>query len=248
MNHHRLEAWNLLTHTLHFQRQRSASDWEEGHFHRTNESHTCCGRGTDPHAGQRCHRDSLTTTRAPRPLPHPGSWRWEEEPGASGCGGQRGLTARIPQDSGHQGLHSGGTRGSRALRPSKSRLHGSMAQTTDCSRGPQGHKDTGGEGPWTPPEAAVCTEAWPGQRVPARGHLRPNDGREDSPAGGRPAEPTAASSAPLDTVLPAQGQDPAAAPSGRAPALPTSRAAQVPEPTSPSTGQTPEPKRITVLP
>lgn len=154
-----------------------------------------CGRGTDPHAGRRCHRDSLTTTRVPRPLPSPGVWRWEEPPPehlaleASGAGLQG-----VHRTGGTRDSARGGTRGARALRPSESRLHGSGAQTMGCLRGSRGHKDTGGRGtgdarqsrrPQRPP-SALRPGLPSGRRVPVRGHLRPNDGQEDSPTGGRP--------------------------------------------------------------
>ena len=83
----------------------------------------------------------------------------------------------------------------RPLRPSESRLHRSRAQTTGCSKGSQGHRDTGGRGtgdarhsrrPQRPP-SALRPGPPSGRRVPVRGHLRSNDGQEDSPTGGRPA-------------------------------------------------------------
>lgn len=153
-----------------------------------------CGRGTDPHAGRRCHRDSLTTTRVPCLLPSPGVWRWEEPPPehlaleASGAGLQG-----VHRTGGTRDSARGGTRGACTLRPSESRLHRSGAQTMGCLRGSRGHKDTGGRGtrdarqsrrPQRPP-SALRPGLPSGRRVPVRGHLRPNDGQEDSPTGGR---------------------------------------------------------------
>lgn len=107
--------------------------------------------------------------QSPTATAQPGSWRWEEEPGASGCGGQRG--------PGLQGFHrDSGTRAStgrhtrltctETQRKQTPRERGPV--TTGCLERASGHTRTLGEGPRDALEAAVCTEAWPGQRFQHR--------------------------------------------------------------------------------
>lgn len=171
-NNQQLEDWSLLTDTLHFQRQSSShSDQWEGRFHRTNEPHTFLREGHRPTRWTTMPQRFSHNNQSPMSAAQPGGLALGgAAPGASGFGGQRGWIARSPQDWGDQRLRS--WRHTRRVHTETQRKQTAQERGPDHGllervSGAQGHwgqRDQGRPSEQTPPEAAVCTEAWPAQR------------------------------------------------------------------------------------